>query len=128
MNSNSWISADVVEFGYRTQPHPRLSWSITAFQHDFVELVRSQISGARFATPTVKTKCQSWIKIKILIIDGAPTFGTVAVRTRHQSIESVVNFSQTCLEQFSPFVKKGPVVLEQCLANIFAFSVEAVPN
>src|SRR5688500_1420808 len=100
--SGLWFEQQDAIFAVVRAQQNGVEWS-QLLQHDFVELVRSQISGARFATPTVKTKCQSWIKIKIRIIDGAPTFGTVAVRTRHQSIESVVNFSQTCLEQFSPF-------------------------
>src|SRR5215213_775715 len=69
----------------------------------------------------------SAVPLRCLPVIRQPGCVSHAVRTRRQSIESVVNISQARLQHLSPFFNQRSRVLEQSLANVFAFSVQAVP-
>src|SRR5687768_16790561 len=84
--------------------------------------------GGWLATPAGKTKSERRIDLEPCILNPLPALRAVAIGSRHQSIESIVNFSQASLEPFAAFVSHEAAAFEQGLANVLPLSMQAVPD
>jgi hypothetical protein len=75
-------------------------------------------------SPAVTAKRDGWVNLEFGILNCTPAFGTMAVCSRHQPIESVVELSQTRLQYLAAALS---CFYEQRLADVFAFAMQAVP-
>ena len=67
------------------------------------------------------------IDLESSLVDCVPAPRTVAIRARHQTVESIVEHSQPRLQRWLPLLQKRHG-LEQRFADVFAFAVQAVPD